>query len=280
MEQKENRIQAITDALSNFLDAQDLGLENISHIKFKNPVTGKGILWQGSDYTKQFVYQDDPERFFSSENIDISKGKSYQVDGVSVLNSEELGSQIVKSNLREVGRLKGLIVDGGFKVNNYLVYDAGSDRLGIGTDEPNATLSVVDGAVEIVIGSHDYSKGAIGTFNSADLEIVTDNTPRITVSNNGNISLGNFENGEIKVNVNGSLGINVSSIDSRAKLHVNGAIKFNDNIHLKGTEAPAGGTYTLGDIVWNSEPRPGSYVGWVCTKAGNPGIWSSFGEIR
>ena len=70
MEQKENRIQAITDALSNFLDAQDLGLENISHIKFKNPVTGKGILWQGSDIQSN-LYTKMIRKDFSVQKISI-----------------------------------------------------------------------------------------------------------------------------------------------------------------------------------------------------------------
>ena len=63
-------------------------------------------------------------------------------------------------------------------------------------------------------------------------------------------------------------------------LHVRGGIKFNNKKHMSGNEPPKGGTYNLGDIVWNDSPRQTSYVGWVCTKAGNPGIWSPFGEIK
>ena len=128
--------------------------------------------------------------------------------------------------------------------------------------------------------SREYNKGSIGTFNHTSLDLVTDNTPRVSIGADGNIILGNRNNGEIKVNVLGQLGVDVNSIDNRAKLHVNGAIKFNDNIHMKGSEPPSGGSFTPGDIVWNSEPKQGGCIGWVCVKAGNPGMWGAFGDIR
>jgi hypothetical protein len=274
---EQQKLEALTAALAD-LTQQEPNLDNIPHIKFKDPISGKGILWQGSDYTKQFVFQDN--NLFSSENINLGKGKTLSINDVPVISEDSLGTSVTKSNLKEVGQLNGLIVNGSFKVNNYLVFDANSDRLGIGTDEPNSALTIVDDAVEIGIGARDYSEGSIGTFNNAPLHIVTGNDPKITISAEGDIQLGNRNNGDIKVQIHGSLGINVSSIDNRSKLHINGAIKFNDNIHLKGSEPPAGGSFTLGDIVWNSNPVPGNYVGWVCVKAGNPGMWSPFGEIR
>jgi|SRR6056300_91056 hypothetical protein len=276
---KQEKLEALATAIAD-LAQQEPNLDNIPHIKFHHPITGKGMLWAGKDYTKQFVFQEPTQNLFSSENIDLSKDKSYKINEQTVLSGTELGKEITKSNLREVGRLQGLIVDGSVSINNYIIFDANSDRLGIGTDEPNAALSIVDEGTELVFGSQDYTKGSIGTFNSTDLSIVTDNTTRISIGADGNIVLGNRNQGEIKVNVLGSLGVDVNSIDNRAKLHVNGAIKYNDNIHMKGSEPPSGGTFTPGDIVWNSDPRPGSYVGWVCVKAGNPGMWNAFGEIR
>ena len=274
---EEQKLQALSEALAD-LTQREPNLDNVNHIKFKNPIAGKGILWQGADYTKQLVYQD--EKIFSSENLDLARNKHISINDVPVITENSLGTSITRSNLQTVGHLDGLIVNGSFRVNNYLVFDANSDRLGIGTDEPNSALTVVDDAVEIGIGAKDYSDGAIGTFNSATLHIVTGNEKRITIGADGDIQLGSRTNGDIKVNVHGSLGVNVTSIDNRSKLHINGPIKFNDNIHLKGSEPPSGGTFTLGDIVWNSNPTPGSYIGWVCVKAGNPGMWNAFGEIR
>ena len=276
----QEKLNALAQALNDILPEEPITLEGISNITFTHPVTGKGILWSGDDYTRQFVYRTEQNNIFSSESIDLAKDKSFKINDLEVLSADTLGNSVTKSNLKEVGRLKGLIVDGGMSVNNYLVFDANSDRLGIGTDEPNAALSIVDDSVELVFGAVDYDKGSIGTFNNKELQFITDNTARISIGIDGNITLGNRNNGEIKVNVLGSLGVDVNSIDNRAKLHVNGAIKYNDNIHMKGSEPPSGGSFTTGDIVWNSDPQPGRHIGWVCVKAGNPGIWSTFGEIR
>ena len=276
----QEKLNALAQALNDIMPEEPITLEGISNITFTHPVTGKGILWSGNDYTRQFVYRTEQNNIFSSESIDLAKDKSFKINDLEVLSADTLGNSVTKSNLKEVGRLKGLIVDGGMSVNNYLVFDANSDRLGIGTDEPNAALSIVDDSVELVFGAVDYDKGSIGTFNNKELQFITDNTARISIGIDGNITLGNRNNGEIKVNVLGSLGVDVNSIDNRAKLHVNGAIKYNDNIHMKGSEPPSGGSFTTGDIVWNSDPQPGRHIGWVCVKAGNPGIWSTFGEIR
>ena len=43
---------------------------------------------------------------------------------------------------------------------------------------------------------------------------------------------------------------------------------------------PTTGTWRRGDIVYNYEPSPGGYVGWVCTAAGTPGTWKGYGLIQ
>lgn len=48
-----------------------------------------------------------------------------------------------------------------------------------------------------------------------------------------------------------------------------------------GTAAPVGtGTaYARGDKVWNTQPSASGVIGWVCTAAGSPGTWKTFGAI-
>jgi hypothetical protein len=46
-----------------------------------------------------------------------------------------------------------------------------------------------------------------------------------------------------------------------------------------GTSAPTLGTWSRGDICWNTEPSAGGYVGWVCVTGGSPGTWKGFGAI-
>lgn len=44
--------------------------------------------------------------------------------------------------------------------------------------------------------------------------------------------------------------------------------------------APATGTWSRGDIAWNSTPSAGGSAGWICTVAGTPGTWVQFGPIQ
>ena len=271
------KLKALATALVDVISEEDEKLDSIQHIKFANPIAGKGLLWTGKDYTKQFVFQDD--NLFSSENINIAKGKNVKIDDQVVLSNDTLGNSVTKSNLKEVGTLKGLIVDGGMSINNYLIFDANSDRLGIGTEEPNAALSVAEDGIEVMVGTEDFVKGFVGTFASHDLELKTDNTTRVAIKAGGDIELGNPNASPVKISVNGKLAVGVNNPDSDVDLHVRGAIKFNNNKHLSGTTPPTGGQFNQGDIMWNSNPTSGRFVGWVCVKAGGPGLWTTFGPI-
>jgi hypothetical protein len=287
MSHVDQKITAVTDALKLLFEEefQEVSLANIQHVEFKagkeGNVIGKGLIWTGTGLvTKQFITTSNPDRIFSTESIDLAKDKNFSINNVVVLNEKELGPTVTKSNLKELGRLKGLIVDGDLQINQYLFYDASMDRLGLGTDTPNAMFSILENGVEVMLGTTDHSRGAVGTYASNDFDIVTDNTPRISVSGNGDIELGNRNYGPSKVTVNGKLGVNVSQVDPRVDLQVSGAVKFNNTLHLRGTEPPSGGNHSVGDIVWNSQPSINSFIGWVCIQSGIPGQWLPFGQIQ
>lgn len=42
---------------------------------------------------------------------------------------------------------------------------------------------------------------------------------------------------------------------------------------------PTTGTWKVGDIVYNTAPNAGGYIGWICITAGTPGVWKGFGAI-
>jgi hypothetical protein len=44
--------------------------------------------------------------------------------------------------------------------------------------------------------------------------------------------------------------------------------------------APTDGTWAVGDTVYNSTVAAASNLGWVCTTAGTPGTWTSFGPVE
>jgi len=131
-----------------------------------------------------------------------------------------------------------------------------------------------------MVGTSIEMHGVVGTYPSVDLDIVTDNTTRISIKANGNIELGNPNRNPIQVTVNGKLGVGVKSIDPSVDLHVGGAVRFDGHIHMYAAGVPTAGNYNQGDIVWNTKPQQRNFVGWVCIQSGNPGIWAQFGEIR
>ena len=277
----QEKLNALTTLLQEvFQEGQEIDSAEFPYILIKGDIDGKGILWSGKGHNKQFIFNSNPDRFFVSENIDLAKGKYLSINNIKLIDEKELGPTVTKSSLREVGHLKGLIVDGGLSVNQYLVYDSISDRLGLGTDQPKAAVNIIDQNVDIVIGAEGTNTARIGTYNYTDLELGTDNTARIQIKAGGNIVIGNASTGDTKVSIIGSLAINVSTADPRSSLHVNGALKFNDKLHLSGNEPPSSGGFNEGDVVWNNYPTPGKFVGWVCTKSGSPGIWNGFGRIE
>ena len=258
----------------------DIKFEKNIPITFSgDTLDGKGLLWAGKGYTKQLVFNSNPDRFFVSENIDLASGKTITVNNIKLIDEKELGPTVVKSSLREVGHLKGLIVDGGLSVGQFMVFDANTSRLGLGTENPNAALGILDDGVEVIIGTKDAVRGYIGTHASNNFDIVTDGTARISVTSSGNILLGNPKLAPVQISVHGKLSVRVSTPDPEVDLHVNGAVKFNNRLQTVSGTYPTAGGFNSGDIVWNSDPRINHYVGWVCVQAGSPGIWEPFGKI-
>lgn len=42
---------------------------------------------------------------------------------------------------------------------------------------------------------------------------------------------------------------------------------------------PTSGTWAVNDIIYNTSPSSGNFIGWVCLLSGSPGYWRGFGEI-
>ncbi len=258
----------------------DIRNERSTSLEFEGDiVAGKGLVWKTSDYARQFVYNENPHRMFSSENIDLARSKHYSIGSVPVITETDLGSTIINSSLTNLGVLDSLSVNGNVDFDGYLFWEAESNRLGIGTQSPNATLSIANLDAEFIIDSENDSGIRIGNWTNDDLQIVTDDTTRLTVKANGNIIVGSQGSDNARVHVHGKLGVGVANIDSDVSLSTAGPIKFDGRKMENGAAAPTAGVYAVGDIVWNTNPTPTGYVGWVCVRDGTPGVWKAFGAI-
>lgn len=69
---------------------------------------------------KTWLYDNATDSWSSSENINIPTGKTYQINGTTVLNETALGSGVVNSSLQTVGTLTALTVAGSVTASNFI----------------------------------------------------------------------------------------------------------------------------------------------------------------
>ena len=393
-----------------------------------NDVNGKGITWTDGGKSKNFALKD--SKLWTDTDFNLAEEKTYQINDVTLLSFNELGSTVVKSNLRQLGTLKSLKVSGNAEIGQFAVFNSDLNRLGINTESPGAAIGINEYGVEMLFGGSPEKKAIIGTYSNDNLEIITDNTKRITVFNNGDvrvhgklyaqevetqrlsplvftetesnsiygkgilwmpknsptrqlvyranpdriwstdsidledskfysiagvavltktslgqsitesnlnkigtlselvvegdaavtrkistsrleigyfavgenkleareqfeifkddvkelhigssISIGNSNNVNRTISLYGNVAVGVANPDSRVSFSVAGPVSFDNKKFLTGTSAPETGQFNVGDVVWNTEPAPSSYIGWVCVVPGNPGSWAPFGLI-
>lgn len=259
---------------------EDIRQSRTSSLTFEqteqDSIIGKGLHWTGNGHTKQFIYSAD--KFFSSENLNLHRGKQLEIDGQKVINHDSLGPTIQHSNLRHLGSVKNFQAVGDVSLDGMVFWNSDQERLGIRTDSPNGIVSIAGNNSEIILDVENDA-GKIGTWTSNDLRIVTDDTTRINVEANGNVQFGTRGANTSVINMYGRLGIGVNNIDPLVSLQTSGPIKFENKKMAVGNMAPTQGTYSKGDVVWNSEPQAGQWVGWICITEGTPGVWKPFGQI-
>ena len=75
----------------------ELGILEDSTVGTNADVDGAGIIIQSSQGSKDFLYQDSNESFFSNQNMDLANGKEYKINGNTVLTPTALGAAITSA---------------------------------------------------------------------------------------------------------------------------------------------------------------------------------------
>ena len=271
---------SLSSIINRALTVDDMRMQALASVEFQadaNGVYGKGLQWKGQGPTKQLIYRSNPDRIWTDESIDLGPEQAYMIGNTAVLRATELGSSIRTSSLVQTGTLQNLRTNGNLSIDEYVFYNSDSESFGIGTEAPNGKFAVATLDAEFII---DTSPGAVqlGTWTSDNLEIITDDTVRLTVQSNGNIDLGNPSK-SITTTVHGKLGVGVRNMDADVSIATDGAIKIAGKKITSGTEIPTSGTFRQGDIMYNNNTVATGYVGWVCVREGTPGEWKPFGQI-
>lgn len=106
---------------------------------------GSGIFTVGTS-THSFLYDSSSLSWKSTEHVNLSSGKVYAIDGVSVLEATTLGATVLASSLTSVG----ILTSGTWSATNIALNKGGT----------NASLTAVAGAVT-------YSSGSAMAFTAA-----------------------------------------------------------------------------------------------------------------
>lgn len=224
-----------------------------------------GLQWrQEGQATKQIVWNQD--RFFITNDVDLHRNATLQIDNIPVLSADSLGVTIKHSELEHVGTLVNLRTTGDLNVDEFVTWDSGTMRFAIGAEAPNAQFSVASNEAEFIVDP-DFDHVRIGAYTTSKLSIITDNKERITIKDHGHVE------------VKGKLGINVAYPSEDTDLEVNGAIRMQSRRFGVAEAIPATGNFNKGDILYNTNPTAGGKLGWVCIEGGTPGTWKAFGGI-
>ncbi len=71
-----------------------------------------------------------------------------------------------------------------------------------------------------------------------------------------------------------------TTIVEKLEINLPGVTRIN-NRGLNNLSTPPDSRYwNVGEIIYNTTPTAGGYLGWVCITAGQPGIWKGFGLIE
>lgn len=89
----------------------ELGLLDDSTEGTDNDVDQAGIIVRSNEGSKDFLWNQDTNAFFTNVNIDLLQGREYKINGQTVLSSTSLPTVTKAKSLTEIGQLVQLDVD-------------------------------------------------------------------------------------------------------------------------------------------------------------------------
>ena len=126
-------------------------------------------------------------------DIDIS-GRNIVYGDRMILNSDTLGPQIINSNIRRLGNLQELSVEGQAIIHETLVVT--NNKVGINTESASGALSVWDEDAEFTLVKHSPKTMYAGSTRITDVVLGSNNAEQIKLKSDGAIEL----NGSLRFN--------------------------------------------------------------------------------
>jgi hypothetical protein len=149
-----------------------------------------------------------------------------------LVNGNQLSSHITETDIEKVGTLKKLTVAGNTTLNETLAVSR--RRVGINTENPEQALTIWDEEVAIGVGKHKQQEAYIGTIRNHPVNLGINKIPQVTLGIDGITAIKQLRVAQHRIG--------------------------------HSTEVP-NWSGTRGDIMFNSNPTPGSAFAWVCLGA-------------
>lgn len=159
-------------------------------------------------------------------------------------------------------------------------------------DSANLPKFIQAGAYKIIIQNNYFTSSLLSSYtNARAITIGPSDVSRVKITGNTivNTNASNFESyiqsdyilDVCDISSNNFAGPVTSAINPNIALRVNNIVNNTglNPIQRYGAASPAIGLWAVGSIVWNTAPVASGAVGWICTAAGTPGTWKTFGVI-
>jgi hypothetical protein len=155
--------------------------------------------------------------------------KSVLIDNHPLIENNTLSSVVIDSHLQSTGTLKTLKVAGTAQFGQTM--QVAGRRVGINTQEPEMALAVWDEEVSIIAGKLSKQQAFVGTARLQNLAIGVNRVPQIEIDVDGLTTIKQLRVGRHRISHAGTV---------------------------------PGYSGTRGDLVLNSDPKPGTPFAWVC----------------
>lgn len=219
------KVQVTNDlTVNNLIVSGTINTDNRSWDELKDVISQKVLTAATDKWRQELVDQVVEQSRTTGINFD-----SVLIDNQPLIENNTLSNTVVDSHLQSTGTLRSLKVAGAAQFGQTM-HVAGR-RVGINTQDPEMALSVWDEEVSIIAGKLSKQQAFVGTARLQNLAIGVNRIPQIEIDADGLTTIKQLRVGRHRIS------------------------------HATAVPGYSG---TRGDLVLNSDPKPGTPFAWVC----------------
>jgi len=228
----------ISTRLQTHGDAEIMGTANIKNLIVTGTINTDNQSWNElsksiSDKTLARIDQSWKESL-CQQVLDLARTRGIDFENITIqgsplVNGNTLNSAITETSIKKTSVLRDLTVAGETHLADTV--SVVNKRVGINTQQPEMALGIWDEEVSLIAGKLKQQQAYLGTSRLQSMSIGVNRIPYIDIGTDG----------LVKIN----------------KLKV-------DQWKIEFSDQPPGHSGTRGDILFNTDPKPGTPFAWQC----------------